>query len=155
MSETLMLCKKYLGKEVEIKIDKPIGSIHPGFKKIKHTSNYGYIEGVKAPYGDYLDAYLLKVGEPVNEYKGVVVAIVHRLSDDDDKLVVIPEGETITNEEMESRLIFRKNGCLQNIKLSVANYIYLLTTLYIGCKLNRNKSGLCKITSEVRSGGVQ
>jgi len=38
------------------------------------------------------------------------VAIVHRLEDDDDKLVVIPEDLDIKDTEIEKRWIFRKNG---------------------------------------------
>ncbi len=108
MSKTLKICKSYLGKEVKVKIDRPIGSVHPRFDKIKYTSNYGYLEGVMAPDGDDLDAYLLKVNKPVSEYEGIVVAVVHRLNDDDDKLVVIPKEQTITDEEIEKAIDFQE-----------------------------------------------
>jgi inorganic pyrophosphatase len=62
------------------------------YYKLIYTSNYGYIEGTLAPDGEELDAFLLKVYEPVKEYAGVAIAVVHRLSDDDDKLVVVPKG---------------------------------------------------------------
>lgn len=104
----MKLAKDFLGKAVAIKIDRPLGSVHPKFDKIKYTSNYGYVEGVKAPDGDDLDAYLLKVDKPVEEYSGIVVAIVHRLQDDDDKLVVIPEGESMTDEEIEASIEFQE-----------------------------------------------
>lgn len=97
-----------MGKIVEVKIDRPLGSAHPHFDKIKYTVNYGYLEGIKVPDGDNLDAYLLKVNKPVKIFKGYVAAIIHRLKDDDDKLVVIPEGEIISDEEIEKAIEFQE-----------------------------------------------
>lgn len=48
--------------------------------------------------GEELDAYLLGVFDPVEEYSGKVIAIIHRLNDDDDKLVVVPEGKSYSDE---------------------------------------------------------
>lgn len=106
-SKSLQLTKKFLGKKVKIKIDRPIGSRHPkwGFK---YSVNYGFLEGVKAPDGENLDAYLLNIDIPVNKYEGRVVAIIHRTNDDDDKLVVIPEGESITDEEINKAVNFQE-----------------------------------------------
>jgi inorganic pyrophosphatase len=107
-SKSLEIAKKYLGQEITIKIDRPLGSVHPRFDKIVYTSNYGYVEGVKVPDGDDLDAYLLKVDKPVKEYTGIVLAIVHRTEDDDDKLVVIPENEEIKDREIERAIRFQE-----------------------------------------------
>lgn len=107
-SKSLILAKKYLGKEVKIKIDRPMGSVHPRFDKLKYTSNYGYLEGVKAPDGDNLDAYLLNIYEPVSEYEGIVIAIVHRLNNDDDKLVIIPKDQSISDEEIDKAVEFQE-----------------------------------------------
>jgi inorganic pyrophosphatase len=107
-SKSLKIANKFLGKQVKIKIDRPIGSIHPRFKKIKYTSNYGYIEGIVAPDGAYLDAYLLGVSQPVKEFNGFVIAIIHRLSDDDDKLVVVPINTSMTDIEIENAVEFQE-----------------------------------------------
>lgn len=106
-SKSLALAKELLNKRVKIKIDRQLGSKHPkwGFE---YMVNYGYIEGIIAPDGEELDAYLLKVNEPVEEYEGEVVAIVHRTDNDDDKLVVIPVGETVTNDEIEDSTQFQE-----------------------------------------------
>jgi len=101
------LCKKYLGKIVKIKIDRPLGSKHPKYD-YEYPINYGYLEGVLAPDGEELDAYLLMVDKPVEQYEGFVTAIIHRTNDDDDKLIVIPEGETITDEEIEKAVEFQE-----------------------------------------------
>ena len=99
MSISLDLAKKYLGQIVEVTIDRQLGTKHPKWDFI-YAVNYGYIEGVKAPDGEDLDAYVLKVETPVEKFSGKVVAIVHRLDNDDDKLVVVPDGQDVTDEEI-------------------------------------------------------
>jgi len=107
-SKTLRIAEKYLKKIVEVIVDRPLGSTHPTFNKIIYPVNYGYIKDIVAPDGENLDAYLLKVNYPVKKYKGMVAAIIHRLTDDDDKLVIIPVGETITEEEIEKAVDFQE-----------------------------------------------
>jgi len=90
---------RFLGVTVKIKIDRPMGSTHPEWGFI-HPINYGYLPGVIAPDGEELDAYLLGVFEPVTEFTGVCIAIVHRHDDPDDKLVIVPEGVNYTNDQI-------------------------------------------------------
>ena len=106
-SKSFLLAKEYLSKVVKIVIDRPLGSIHPKWN-FEYLANYGYLEGVLAPDGEELDAYVLKVDKPLKEYVGKVVAIIHRTDNDDDKLVVIPEIETITDEEIEKMVEFQE-----------------------------------------------
>ena len=89
---------QYVGTAVKIKIDCPMGSRHPEWCFI-YPLNYGYKPEVFAPDGEELDAYLLGVFEPIEEYQGSCIAIIHRL-DDDDKLVVAPDGITYTDEQI-------------------------------------------------------
>ena len=86
-SESLRLALPYAGRDVTVTIDRPYGSRHPahGFR---YDANYGYVAGTSAPDGDPLDAYLLGPDSPVAEGRGRCVAVIHRLDDDDDKLVV-------------------------------------------------------------------
>jgi inorganic pyrophosphatase len=60
------------------------------------------------PDGEDLDAYILKVDKPVEKFTGIVVAIVHRTENDNDKLVVVPGGETITDDQIESMVSFQE-----------------------------------------------
>lgn len=106
-SFSLALARDFLGKEVKVKIDRPKGSKHPKWGW-EYEVNYGFVEGVMAPDGEELDAYILKVARPVAEFRGRVVAIIHRLEDDDDKLVVIPGGEKITEKEIEEAVVFQE-----------------------------------------------
>lgn len=106
-SKSLELAKGLLNKGVKIKIDRPLGSKHPKWS-FEYEVNYGFIEGVIAPDGEELDAYLLKVDQAVSEYEGDVVAIVHRTDNDDDKLVVVPAGSIVTDEEIEKAVEFQE-----------------------------------------------
>jgi len=61
-----------------------------------------------APDGEELDAYFLGVDKPLQEGRGIVKAIVHRLEDDDDKLVVMPEEVEMTDEQIEKAIFFQE-----------------------------------------------
>jgi inorganic pyrophosphatase len=98
---------RFLGKKVTVTIDRPLGSKHPKHGNI-YPLNYGYIEGVKAPDGDDVDAYVLGVFDPVKEFKGVCIAIIHRLNDDDDKLVVVPENISYSDEQIVALTEFQE-----------------------------------------------
>lgn len=106
-TKSLQLAKKYLGKEVEVIIDRPLGSTH-----LKHgfvyEVNYGFIEGAKAPDGEDLDAYYLGVVEPLQRAKGMCIAIAHRKNDDDDKLIVVPHGVEMADEQILSAIHFQE-----------------------------------------------
>lgn len=92
-----MNTKENLNKTITIKIDRPLDSHHPKHSFI-YPVNYGYVPKTINTDGEELDAYLLGVFDPVEEYSGKVIAIIHRLNDDDDKLVVVPEGKTYSDE---------------------------------------------------------
>ena len=107
VSNSLALAKNYLGKEVEIVMDRPLGSKHPKHGFV-YEANYGYVEGVQAPDGDDLDAYYLGVHAPLERAKGVCIAIAHRKNDDDDKLIVVPTGTEMTDEQILSGIHFQE-----------------------------------------------
>ncbi len=98
----------YLGKEVEIKIDRPLGSTHPKHKSTIYPINYGYIEGVIGGDGEELDVYLLGVNEAVSKYEATVIAVIHRLNDNEDKLVAAPQGVSFTKEQISDSVHFQE-----------------------------------------------
>jgi inorganic pyrophosphatase len=106
-SKSLELAKEFLGKEVEVTMDRQFGTKHPKWGFI-YECNYGFIKGIKAPDGEDLDAYVLKVDKPVKKFSGKMVAIIHRLENDDDKLIVIPKNEIISDEEIEKATKFQE-----------------------------------------------
>lgn len=104
----MKLARLQLGKEVELVIDRPLGSKHPRHEYV-YPVNYGYVKGVVAPDGEDLDAYYLGEDVPLSVARGICIAIVHRLDDDDDKLVVVPENKKdITDEEILEKIHFQE-----------------------------------------------
>ncbi|MDA1169128.1 MAG: inorganic diphosphatase [bacterium] len=106
-SKSLNIAKQFLGKEVEIIIDRPLGSRHPEHGFI-YKLNYGYLPDTPAPDSKNLDAYYIGTDQPQERVQGIAVAIIHRLEDDDDKLVIIPSGTNITDEEIEQAVEFQE-----------------------------------------------
>lgn len=99
--------KEYLNKELLIKIDRPFGSKHPKHGFI-YPVNYGYVPNTISGDGEELDAYLLGVFEPVSEYTGKCIAIIHRTNDDDDKLIVVPSDKNYTDDQIDALTEFQE-----------------------------------------------
>ena len=92
--------KKYLNKNVHIVIDRPLNSLHPKYG-FRYEVNYGYVPNTISGDGEELDVYVLKVNELIKEYNGRCVAIIHRLDDDDDKLIIIPSDmDNVSDDEI-------------------------------------------------------
>ena len=106
-----------IGKKVTVKIDRPMGSYHPKHKDIYYPINYGYIEGIMAPDGEEQDAYVLGVDEPVEEFSGVIIAIIHRYDDVEEKWVVAPENVSFTVEEIEKQVYFQEQYFKSEIRM--------------------------------------
>ena len=107
MSQSLEKAKKYLGKEVNIIIDRPVGSKHPhhGFR---YLVNYGYVPGTKSADGEAIDAYVLGVSEKKEMFDGVCIAVLERKEDDDPKLIVVPEGTEMSDKEISAAVEFQE-----------------------------------------------
>ncbi len=107
--ERKTLVKSYLGKTVDIKIDRPIGYVH---KKEKYTLtypiNYGYIPGVLGGDGEELDVYLLGVDKPVSKYCAKIIGIVHRENDVEDKLIAAPENMIFNQAQIAEAIHFQE-----------------------------------------------
>ena len=94
-------------KIVHVIIDRPLGSKHPEFDMI-YPVNYGYVEGIFAGDGEEQDAYILGIDEPLSEFEGNLIAIIHRLNDNEDKWVVAPDGMNFTEDEIRQQLHFQE-----------------------------------------------
>lgn len=97
-----------IGSIVKVIVDRPLGSFHPKHKDIYYSANYGYIPGRVASDGEEQDAYILGVHEPVDEFVGKVIAIIHRLDDVEDKWVVAPENTSFTKEDIMAQVAFQE-----------------------------------------------
>ena len=106
-----------IGNIVKVTIDRPLGSYHPKHKDIYYPINYGYVEGVIAPDGEEQDAYILGVDEPVEEFVGKIIAIIHRFDDIEEKWVVAPENVSFTKEEIMQQVEFQEKYFKLEIRL--------------------------------------
>lgn len=107
-SISLKLATFYLGKEVEVVIDRALGSRHPKYGFV-YRVNYGYIPSTKSPDGEELDVYVLGVEKPIESFSGKCTAIIHRLNDDDDKLVVVSKtSENMSDEDIRKAINFQE-----------------------------------------------
>ena len=99
----------YLGKTVDIEIDRPIGyEHHKGAKTLLYPINYGYIPNVLGGDGEELDVFLLGVDKPVSRFTGAIVGIAYRADDVEDKLIMAPAGVTFTASEMAKAIRFQE-----------------------------------------------
>ena len=97
----------YIGKIIKIEIDREFGSKHPKHGFI-YPVNYGYVPNTVSGDGEELDAYLLGVFKPVKEYTGKCIAIIHRTNDDDDKLVIVPNGKEYSDDAINALTEFQE-----------------------------------------------
>ena len=99
---------RLLGKSVTVTVDRPLGTTHPHHKDIIYSINYGYIENLFAGDGEEQDAYILGVDEKFDNFMGTVIAIIHRIDDVEDKLVVAPENTKFTSQEIMEKVNFQE-----------------------------------------------
>lgn len=126
----------FLGKIVKIKVDRPLGSKHPKHSFI-YPVNYGYVPNTISGDGEELDAYILGAFEPLDEFTGKCIAIIHRTNDDDDKLIVVPEDKTYSDAEIMAltefqerfftSIIIREDNILKESNVSFHPSLYILT----------------------------
>ena len=88
-------------------MDRPLGSRHPKHRYF-YKVNYGYVPGTMMPDGGGLDVYVLGIEKPLESFSGECIAIIHRTDDDDDKLIVVPEGKAFTDQEIEKQIEFQE-----------------------------------------------
>ena len=99
--------EEYIGKILDVKIDRELGSKHPKHGFI-YTVNYGFLPNTISGDGEELDCYVLGVFEPVKEFRGKCIAIVHRTNDDDDKLIIVPEDVEYSDDAINALVEFQE-----------------------------------------------
>ena len=101
------LIRQYLGKTVEVIIDRPIGYVHhvKGIT-LHYTVNYGYLPGIAGGDGEEQDVYILGVDVPLKIFHGTIIGAIFRADDNEDKLVAAPEGMNFSAEEIREATWF-------------------------------------------------
>ena len=97
-----------IGKIIKVIVDRPLGTFHPKYKDIFYSVNYGFIPGIIAADGEEQDAYILGIDEPVAEFTGKVIAIIHRFNDVEEKWVVSAENISFSKSEIEKLVYFQE-----------------------------------------------
>ncbi|MGL5314822.1 MAG: inorganic diphosphatase [Peptostreptococcaceae bacterium] len=99
--------EKYLGKMVNVIMDRQLGSSHPTHNFI-YTLNYGFIPNTISGDGEEIDVYIIGEFEPLEEYSGYVVAIIKRENDIEDKLVVCRDLNRYNKQQIKALVEFQE-----------------------------------------------
>lgn len=102
-----MPSQDFLGKLVRIEIDRPLGSRHPKYDYV-YPLNYGFVPGTQSGDGEDLDAYVLAIAHPIQSFEGRCIAVIRRLNDNDDKLVIAPDGADFSDEQIRAATHFQE-----------------------------------------------
>lgn len=97
-----------LGRAVHCVMDRPLGSRHPRYPDMLYTVNYGCVPGVMAGDGAEQDVYVLGPTAPLETFDGVVIAVIHRFDDCEDKWVVAEAGARYTAEDIRAAVAFQE-----------------------------------------------
>ena len=89
-------CASVIGSIVTVTVDRPMGSVHPKHRDIFY------------PISEWQDAYILGVDEPIQEFTGKVIGVIHRLDDVEDKWVVCPENMSFSEKEITEKTDFQE-----------------------------------------------
>lgn len=97
---------QYIGKDVKIKIDRQMGSRHPNYPDLIYQTNYGYVPNTVSGDGEELDAYILGEEKPLKEFEGKCIAVLHRIKDNDDKLII--SNQNYTEDEIREKVQYQE-----------------------------------------------
>ena len=99
-----------INRKVIVEVDRPLGSKHPKGDMI-YLANYGFVPGTISGDGKELDVYILGIHKPIpigEKFEGIAIALIHRIDDDDDKLVVVPQGVDFTDDQIIALVDFQE-----------------------------------------------
>ena len=97
-----------IGDVVKVTVDRPMGTYHPEHPDMYYPINYGYIEGIMAPDKEEQDAYIVGIEEPLKEFTGKIIAIIHRNDDIEEKWVVAPADMLFSKEQIMEKVHFQE-----------------------------------------------
>ena len=117
--------RDFLDKIVNVIIDKPLGSSHSEkYPNHIYPVNYGYVPNTISGDNEELDCYILGAFEPLETFKGKCIAIIHRTNDNDDKLIVVPEGRNYSNKEIRALTEFQERFFESEIIRNDNNFVF-------------------------------
>ncbi len=108
------LGKDMIGRKVKVIVDRPLGTKHPKYPDTVYPVNYGYVKEFKGGDGEFQDAYVLGVEVPVEVFEGVVIAIIKRDDDAEEKWIVAPDF-IFSKEEIEHAVDFTEKYYMSTV----------------------------------------
>jgi len=108
---------KFLGREVRVKIDRPLNSKHPTYN-FNYELNYGFIPNTIGGDGKEIDAYVMGENEVLEEYIGTVKAVIIRFNDNENKLVVASSKYPLSQNEIKLKTHFQEKHFDIEIRLN-------------------------------------
>lgn len=70
--------------------------------------NYGYIPNTVSGDGEEIDCYVLGIFEPIDEFEGKCIAVIHRTNDNDDKLIIVPKEKDYSDDAIRALTEFQE-----------------------------------------------
>lgn len=100
--------KGIIGMEVDVILDRPLGTEHPKHPGMFYPINYGYIKGILGGDDEEQDVYILGANVPLEKWSGKIIGVVHRLNDVEDKWIASSENKTYTLDEIKAAVEFQE-----------------------------------------------
>ena len=83
-------------------------ALYIGYLNLKFKVNYGFVPNTISGDGEEIDCYVLGENNPLDEYIGKCIAVIHRMDEDDDKLIIVPEGKQFSEAEIKAVTDFQE-----------------------------------------------
>lgn len=100
--------KGIIGMEVDVTMDRPIGTEHPKHPNVFYPINYGFIFGMLGGDDEEQDVYILGEDKPLDFWSGVIIGVIHRTDDVEDKWIAAPKGVSYSLDEMKAAVAFQE-----------------------------------------------
>ncbi len=99
---------RLLGKNVNVVVDRKLGTRMTRYKNTTYTVNYGYIEDIFTSDNTLKGTYILGVGEDVEQFLGTIIALIIRKDQSDIKLVVAPKKQQFYEPQIRELVKFQE-----------------------------------------------
>lgn len=103
---TLEDYKKLIGKSFKAIIDRPLGSLHP-IHNFLYELNYGYLPNIYSNDFEETDVYIIDEIQPLTSYEGIIIGVVYRKNDIENKLIMAKNNH-FSDEEIIKKINFQE-----------------------------------------------
>ena len=102
-----LLQREHIGRTVTVTIDRPYGSFHPHYPDVIYELNFGYVDELISPDGNFQDAWIIGVKEPLETFRGIVAGIIYH-REGTSRFIVTRCGELIDREAIIQEVAFEE-----------------------------------------------